>query len=512
MPELGRRNPKTAMRILIDTNIFIPLEPASPADLEVTTPMASQLLATASTEGAQVLVHPSSIVDIRRDRNESRRELRLQMFQKYPTLEKPPDVDDVLTRVVGVSETGTNDWVDDQMLAAVLGDAVTYLVTEDGALRKKAERLGIGDRVVTIRDALELIQSLHAAEPRRLPHVEEGPLHAVPNADPIFESLRGDYPGFDEWLATAKRQGRRALTISGSDQHCAAICILKPGDDEHDFGRSVLKLSTFKVDSNHAGNRFGELLLKAVFEFSCSNTFDAIWVTVFPKHQDLLSMLEHFGFLDSAHRSSLGEIVMVKTLRPDAEHGVEDPFEYHRLHGPPSLCFAQAAEYVVPIQPQYHRILFPELADQVDDWMTDQARLGVEATVAAPFGNAIRKAYISNASIRSLLPGEILYFYRSGDLQGITTAGVVEETIVSESAEDVSLFVGSRTVYSLQQIRELATSPVLSILFRQDRHLDNPILVEELKANGSVTAPPQSIMRVREGGRSWLNEQVRRSR
>jgi len=500
------------MRILIDTNIFIPLEPSSHDDVEATTPLASRLLSTASQVGVQVLVHPTSMLDIQRDRNDSRKELRLRLFEKYPTLEQPPPVPQEMSSVIGASEAGTNDWVDDQLLAAVFGDAVPYLVTEDGALRKKAGRIGVGDRVITIRDALEVLQSLHATEPRRLPHVDEGPLHSIPSSDPIFDSLRDDYVGFDDWLAAAKQEGRRALSIGGVNSRCAAICILKPDDDEHRLGGYVLKISTFKVDDSYAGNRFGELLLKAVFEFISSNGFDAVWVTVFPKHHGLLAMFEHFGFLDSGQMTAVGEIVMVKTFLPDTDDKIDDPFEFHRLHGPPSLCFAQASEYLVPIQPQYHRIFFPELADQVDDWMTEQERLNVEATVAAPFGNAIRKAYISNAKIRALQPGQIVYFYRSGDLRAVTTVGVVEETRVSTSAEEVSLFVGSRTVYSLEQIREIATSPVLSILFRQDRHLDSPIHVDELIASGSLRGSPQSIMRVREGGRNWLNEQIRQSR
>lgn len=86
--------------------------------------------------------------------------------------------------------------------------------------------------------------------------------------------------------------------------------------------------------------------------------------------------------------------------------------------------------------------------------------------------------------------------------------GVVENTLVSESVEEIAAFVGSRTVYSLQQIRELAQGPVLSILFRQDRHLSAPIFATELVDNFVAGRAPQQISAIRPEGSQWIRAQV----
>jgi hypothetical protein len=78
----------------------------------------------------------------------------------------------------------------------------------------------------------------------------------------------------------------------------------------------------------------------------------------------------------------------------------------------------------------------------------------------------------------------VLLFYQSVTNRGAIALGIVEETLVSSSPDEVVRAVGKRTVYSLEEIRGLCRSPVLVILFRQARALAHPIPVEELVENG----------------------------
>jgi len=152
---------------------------------------------------------------------------------------------------------------------------------------------------------------------------------------------------------------------------------------------------------------------------------------------------------------------------------------------------------VVPIKPQFHRFLFPEAEDQTELWPG-----------AHGFGNSIRKAYLCNAPIRTVSRGANLLFYRSVDVRAVTVLGVVEDTTVTHSAAEAARFVGKRTVYSLREIEELCTSPVLAILFRQSRVLGKPVPLQELIAQRVVTASPQSIVTVPKEATEWLETRL----
>ena len=128
--------------------------------------------------------------------------------------------------------------------------------------------------------------------------------------------------------------------------------------------------------------------------------------------------------------------------------------------------------------------------------------------VPRAFGNALRKAYLSRGPIRRLQAGSCLLFYRTHDLQAVTCAGVVESTLVSRDAQAVARFVGQRTVYSFEQINEMCVSEVLAILFRQDRLLESPISLAELRANRVVRGAPQSIMTVPREVVPWLGQRI----
>jgi len=324
-------------------------------------------------------------------------------------------------------------------------------------------------------------------------------MHAVASDDPIFESLRYDYVGFDEWFTRCKRQGREGWVAEGPDHRYAAICIIKPNDDDYGLGGKVLKLCTFKVAAEHQGNRYGELLLKALFVYCHENTYDHVYVTVFERHQELIALFEEFGFRCLEDRTSgLGELVYAKDLTYCAtEMGALDALAFHVRFGPPALRLRPDHTYVVPITPRYHSILFPDAEVQAQFPM-----------VVRPYGNALRKAYLCNAPIRRLAAGDTLLFYRSQDLRAVTSVGVVEETLVSGDVDEIVAMVGQRTVYTYEEIRDLARGQVLTIMFRQDRLLLPPISEGELATNGAIRRAPQSIAAVSSGAIAWLGRRL----
>ena len=169
------------------------------------------------------------------------------------------------------------------------------------------------------------------------------------------------------------------------------------------------------------------------------------------------------------------------------------PLLFNVKYGPHAVKFKNVRTFVIPIKPRYHCLLFPEAEEQLE------LMPGLR-----PFGNSIRKAYLSNASIRRIKPGANILFYRSEDWQSITSLGVVEDTLISSWATEIARYVGKRTVYTLAKIEALCHNEVLAILFRQSRILEKPIHLDELLANRALTTPPRSIVTARKEGIEWL--------
>lgn len=486
-------------RFLLDANVLIPLEPTSPTDLERDTPLAVEIVQSATALGFHLLVHPETIRELATDPDPARRITRQVLLAKYQELADPPGIEHV-EGVLGAVEPGSNDWVDHLLLAALVADATHYLVTNDEGMHRKARRLGMSpDRVLTIADARALLGTLVSSPQRPPPQVSTRALHSLRRTDPIFDSLRGDYLSFDRWFEKASREGRRAWVIESPDGDYAGICIWKSDDDEFRLGGKVMKLSTFKVSEEHRGRRYGELLLKAAFNELHANRYDHAWLTVFERHTQLITMLEDFGFEQLDDETALRELVMAKQLTPTDE-AKRDPLTYHRQFGPPAVDPSQGRDiYVIPIQPLYHARLFP-------DHPREPARLLPDDD---PFGNALRKAYISQSVIRPLPRGATMLFYRSDDWQAVSAVGVVEESMRSSDPSEVAAFAGQRTVYSYREIEAMTRPAALAIQFRQDRLLEPPWPLAGLIEAGVLNAPPQSITQIRrEDGVAWLTSHL----
>lgn len=488
------------LKLLIDTNIFIPLEPTAEGDLDSLTPLVTRLASLASAAGCPLLIHPAVRYDISRDKSDARRQLRQTLTAKYPCLPSPPVVSEQLKAVLGAATPGTNDWVDDQLIAALHADAVDFLVTEDREIHRKARRLGLGSRVAPLTEAISILADLFDYAPPPPPAVESLPSHSLNTQDPIFDTFRQDYPDFDSWLRKCKLQHRQAwvVKVAGAADY-AAVCIVKPESPcEYGLAGKVLKVCTFKVSPAFNGFRFGELLLKTVFDYVVQNGYDWVYLSVFDKQAALIALLHDFGFEDTSERTLLGETVLSKPMAfREEDQLAQGALAFNIRYGPRAVKLIGVDVFVVPIQPQYHAVLFPEAETQKELFPG-----------YLPFGNSIRKAYLCHAQLRSMPPGSVLLFYRSMDRMAVTVMGVVEETMRSSSVQEVSHYVGKRTVYSLQQIEELCQKEVLVILFRQARVFEQPIKMDELVANKVVAKAPQSIVRVPQEAIEWFRQKV----
>ncbi len=474
------------MRILIDTNIFIPSEDS---EIELDSKLA-ELHRLISGEH-QLLVHPSSRDDISRDKNEKRRSSMLQRLDKYIELTGTPQFLslDEETMLMGAPRK-ENDSVDNLILLSLHKNCVHWLITHDEGLRKKAKKLGDYERVFTVEQAIATLLKATEEELRLYPNISNVPCHSLDVKNVFFDSLRLGYNGFDEWFSGCSREGRYAW-VCKDDDDIHAIAIYKHENnpvvtlDDRALRGSVLKLCTFKVLKK--GFKIGELLLKQAFNYASDNSIEYVYCTVAPgEHEMLEDLLVEFGFYEFGTDEKGRDRVFVKSFPKILPDTGEPPLEY-AIKYYPAIKLDSNNVYLIPIQPQFHKILFPELIIQSD--------LFSEVNNSA--GNAIKQAYLCRTPTKSVKPGGIVFFYRTIDDKSITTYGIVDQFYVESEVEKIFQWVSKRTVYSYSDIKKMSSlGEVKVILFRLIKHLKSPVSIMDLKRTGVINGSIQSLVKL----------------
>ena len=442
----------------------------------------------ANTGGHQLLYHPATIEDFRRDPDIDRRNRNLQRVAQYTELDNPAPCP------WNTPATSENDACDNEILYALECEAAHALVTEDKGIHAKALAKGLQDRVYSIQTAEDWLKRLHEPTAIHLPNIEDLPLHRIiPTlGQPFFDSLREGYDGFDEWFRTKARENRRAWTYSNESEILTALCIYTIQIDEeiNEDGKILqgnsLKLCTFKVAEEARGKKIGELFLKASFKYATENNCEFIFIHANPvKHDFLIRLLEDFGF--EAHGTYKGDQVLVKAhpISPPHNQNLE-PLEYTKLYFPHFRSDSEIQKFIVPIKPVFHAILLP-------DYRTQQGQLFNNSN---NIGNAIKLAYICHAPTKSIQLGDILLFYRTEDEMALTSIAVVDKFEVLADATQIASMVSRRTVYSQSEIEAMATKETRVILFRLIRHLKHSISYSKLQSQCHIQGPFQSIRKI----------------
>ena len=486
----------TALKLLFDTNVFYACINISPGRQHPDSAAATRLMELMNRHGCEAWLTAATRRDIDRAGSSELRYASNLLMRQWRTLEPltvPPRLLDKARYQQPLSE---NDAVDTHMLAALDAEAVDCLITQDKALRRHAANAGFGDRTTTIQGGIELLERLFG-EPTQFPTVRPCPAYGLPPTDPIFDSLREDDSGFDEWFQKARRDHRPCFVIDGESGLDAVAVLETEIDEPYGIRGKVLKISAFAVADRAEGAKREELLLKSVFDHAAGEDHDRIYIEIYPHHDRLVPLLERFGFVDCGARTDRGEAVLCKDRQPEAVDAQLDPLEYHRRFGPPALLVRNA--FIVPIQPRWHDALFPE------------SRSHPELFAPPAPGNAMLKAYLSRSNIQQVTPGALILFYRSRDRRAVTAAGVVDDVLRSSDPVEIRRFVGLRTVYSDAEVGELCAGQrsVLAVLFRHDRVLPDGWTLDELIQADLVRGAPQTIQEVTgQEALSWIRQRL----
>lgn len=499
------------MNFLLDTNIIIPLEPTSPNEIEPGSKPATKMLRLLNQFQHGIFIHPLIRQDIQSDKNEERRKLRLELLAKYPTLESPPLPDENFLKILGKPDPLSHDHVDHMLLAALYGNSVNFLVTNDRGIKKKAKKLGseFENGVLTVWEALSTLNGLHQLYVTKYPGISKGNTYELNIYDPIFSKLKQDYTGFEEWFSSIQKKHRECMFIrrdwdAAKSSTLAAVAIFKHEikDQIPELSGKILKISTFIVSEDFAGYKYGELLLKEILHYAETNNYDCMFMTVFPKHEQLRLFIEDFGFIKSTmelHTSGNIEYIYYKILNPEIDHiNPQDPLEFSIRYGPNREKIFNNNIFIIPIKPEFHKMLFPDYEMQTEIF-----------PAFFPHQNTIKKIYLSHSSTKLIKNGDLVVFYRSIDESAITTIGVVEDTMRSSDLNKLIRFAGKRTVYSNEAIKGYTKKETLAILFRESRHLEKSIPLSELIENNIIKAAPQSIQKLEKDHELWIRSRLK---
>jgi hypothetical protein len=192
-------------------------------------PSLTNFIRLCNAHGHQLLYHPASAEDIRRDADADRRNRTLARLAQYTELEQGSPCP------WNTMDTTANDRCDNEILFALQCNAVHALVTEDQGIHRRARALGLADRVYFIQSAENWLRLLHVPGAIQLPNIQDVELHTLSGqlADEFFESIRADYRGFDDWFRRKAMEGRRAwIYRNDAGPGVGAICIYAVQTDE----------------------------------------------------------------------------------------------------------------------------------------------------------------------------------------------------------------------------------------------------------------------------------------
>lgn len=472
------------LTLLLDTNVLIPLQDS----YAILHDSLANFHRLAVVGGHKLVYHPASIKDFERDFDQGRRARNLMHVRRYPALEQPAKCP------WNTPTTCSNEACDNEILYALECDAAHALITEDKGLLNKARTRGLGHRTYNIQTAEDWLRRLHQPFDVSLPNIDSVPLHSLAPelASTFFDTLRDGYCGFDDWFRRKSKENRKAWIYRDDTGLLGAICIYDIQVDEvvTDDGKRLvgkaLKLCTFKVGQSFRGRKIGELFLKAVFRYGTENGCEHIFSHArVDKHPYLINLFVDFGF-DDVGGYGLDRVFVKQhpVNAPDVAH--ISPLEYVRRFYPHYQAGHEVRKFLVPIQQGFHRILFP-------DYHALQPLL---FATRGSVGNAIKLAYLCHAASNRIRPGDVLLFYRSEDEQAVTSLGVVDHFAVLSDAASIAALVSRRTVYSINEIENMATRPTKVILFRLVKHFPAPASLKRLLHDGVVAGSIQSITRI----------------
>jgi rRNA-processing protein FCF1 len=432
------------MKALLDTNIIIHREASRVVNQDV-----GILYRWLERAKYTKCVHSLTISEIEKYKNQQTVETFQIKLDSYERIEIPSPLQAELKSVSDKIDVNENDIIDTQLLNEVFVGRVDILITEDKKIRRKADVLGIADKVFTIDSFLEKTFAEHPDLVNyKVLNVQKLKFGRINLDDDFFTSLKEDYIGFDKWFIK-KYDEEAYITVNSNNGLLLSFLYLKVEDADEKYldispvftPKKRLKVGTFKVINN--GFRLGERFIKIIFDNAIKNKVDEIYVTIFDKRDEqrrLIDLLEQWGFVLWGKKNE--ELVYLRDFTKKViESNLKQSYPFISKK---KDCF------IVPIYPDYHTELLP------DSILNNESPQ--EFIEDFPHRNGINKVYVSRALEPHPKPGDILVFYRTGGYYKsvVSTIGVALESKYDFKDEDeFVLYCRKSSVFPEDQLKEM---------------------------------------------------------
>lgn len=136
-------------KILLDTNMLIYLEDDNIVNKDVAE-LTRRLYDSCEYK---IVIHPKSITESLKIKDKRKRDIFQSKIGIYKKIEDPPLATDEFQMLAGFSNE--NDKIDNELLYAIKQHCASFLITNDIRLKRKSVKIGMGDKVLGIQEALE---------------------------------------------------------------------------------------------------------------------------------------------------------------------------------------------------------------------------------------------------------------------------------------------------------------------------------------------------------------------
>lgn len=269
--------------------------------------------------------------------------------------------------------------------------------------------------------------------------------------DPFFQTLRNDYPGFDDWFVRKRDQDafvqyedNKIIGFLYLKVETQMVCDVEPVI----CANKILKVGTFKIEAH--GTKMGEQFIKIIMDYAMNENVDVCYVTIFEKHRSLINLVQQFGF-NLYGEKGVGvyrENVYLKEMKK-ITGDINKDFPYADIRG--------AKKYLLSIYPKYHTVMFP------DSILTTENKNIIKDV---SYTNSIHKIYVCTMKdVDNLKYGDVVVLYRTADssngrsaeYSAVATSVCIVEAVKNQNEfdcfEDFYNYVCKYSVFEKEDLR-----------------------------------------------------------
>lgn len=271
--------------------------------------------------------------------------------------------------------------------------------------------------------------------------------------DPFFDSLKADYPEFEQWYKK-KSDAHADIYVQYDEQNKLQGFLYMKMEEEtviidvnpNIVANRILKVGTFKI--NPHGTKMGEQFLKVIFDYAIDQAADVCYLTIYEKHDSLIKLISQYGFDEYGTKGS-GEYlekVFLKKMHVNKDDILRDY---------PIVNTEGHKKFLLSIYPKYHSRMFPESI------LTNESRNIIKDI---SYTNSIQKVYVcSMQGVEELRKGDLIVLYRTAEAGRAAEYSAVATTVCTvieirlqdsfSSFEDFYRYTSKYTIFDQEDLR-----------------------------------------------------------